>query len=386
MGGYSSVEDKAMMTIQIYDPYKNSWAESWDSLFVERYGLNAHVYDNKLYVFGGVNNGIPQLTWGLEKHDFIADPVIYSYNFNFNRIYATSVIYHDSLYIFGGIPDYDLIDENSPIQYMAKYNITLKAVEDSLVVNRYYSDAFPSRQMAVLMGDDIYLFGGEYDDVMDDISKYNIKTDSLADVSRLRIERCCGAAIAIDQNRILIIAGTDGEDRTLRETEIYDISENMIYDGPSLLKSRTEITAVLYEDSVYVFGGRANNGEAISFIEKISLRQIYDYINSATMIDENILEQKQIEETIAISNSPNPFNSTTTIRYKLSFPDNVHLTIYSVTGKKVKVLEEGAIGAGSYSYVWDGTNIQNQPVNSGLYFCHLKVGNKSVTHKIILIK
>jgi len=41
---------------------------------------------------------------------------------------------------------------------------------------------------------------------------------------------------------------------------------------------------------------------------------------------------------------------------------------------------------GYYSYVWDGRSDGNIKISSGVYFCRLSIGNRSLTKKISLIE
>jgi N-acetylneuraminic acid mutarotase len=382
IGGYSDTQEMALDTIQIYDPRHDVWPACTHSLFVDRYGLNAHVYGDSLIVFGGVFDD-SFLVFALEKWDFTGDPVIHSYNFNFNRFFATSEIYHDYLYIFGGFPNYDWVDENTAPQYLVKYHLPSATVVDSPKVNRFYSDYLPSRQMSALMGNSIYLFGGEYNGVLNDIDKYDTTLDTSMTVSKLRRERSCGSAVVLDSELIIIIGGVDGDNRILRETEIYNIRENLVYDGPSLLKPRSEIAAVLYQDTVYVFGGKDSNGKAVIMIEKIALQAIYDYI---TTITADFADKSMVASTIALHNFPNPFNARTTIKYQLPMTSEVELSVYNMLGQKVVTLVSQRQPSGQYSVNWDGSDMQQQLVPSGLYFCRLTTGTQSITHKLILLK
>lgn len=387
IGGYSSLQDTALATIQMFDPGKNIWTETSDSLFAPRYGLNAHVYSDSLFIFGGVFDG-SILTFGLEKHSFVYDPVVYSYNYNFNRIYAASVIYQSNLYIFGGYPDFDLIEIDSPLQYLAKYNIPNKEVDDSCLVNNNFRDHdyLPNQQMAVLIGDSIYLFGGEFNGItLDEISQYNINLDTLITVANLNRERTGGAAVALDKDNILIIAGKDGEDRTLRETEIYQISSNMCYNGPPLLRSRGEVTAIIWADTIFVFGGVDNEGNALSSIEKISVQEIKTYTVGPTET-KAINQDLEPPAAIRLYNAPNPFNASTHIRFNLDNTSRVQLIVYSVTGQVVKTLENGILVPGEHDYTWNGFNDLRQAVPSGIYFCRLQAGIASAVHKLILLK
>ena len=85
-------------------------------------------------------------------------------------------------------------------------------------------------------------------------------------------------------------------------------------------------------------------------------------------------------------NAPNPFNPTTTIRYTLSEASDVRLVIYNVLGQPVRVLVNGAQGAGVYNVVWDGRDGQGHEVTSGVYLYRLVAGEHLAVRKMILAK
>ena len=85
------------------------------------------------------------------------------------------------------------------------------------------------------------------------------------------------------------------------------------------------------------------------------------------------------------SNYPNPFNPTTTIRFDLPSAEHVLLQVFDISGKKVKTLVNEQRSAGSYSLVWDGTNIDNQQVGAGAYFCRLVAGSFKRVNKMMLL-
>ncbi|GJQ32192.1 MAG: hypothetical protein HBSAPP04_10310 [Ignavibacteriaceae bacterium] len=85
-------------------------------------------------------------------------------------------------------------------------------------------------------------------------------------------------------------------------------------------------------------------------------------------------------------NYPNPFNPTTVIKFALPASENVTLTVYDITGKKVAELVNGQHQAGSYSYEWNGKNDFGQSVSSGVYLCTIKAGNQVQTIKMLLQK
>jgi len=93
-----------------------------------------------------------------------------------------------------------------------------------------------------------------------------------------------------------------------------------------------------------------------------------------------------IPTEMALRNSPNPFNSATTIKYDLPERCFVRVDIYDVLGRAVRTLACGEKPAGFYRAVWDGTDLQNMHVSSGIYFVKLAAGDKTRVVKMQLIK
>lgn len=85
-------------------------------------------------------------------------------------------------------------------------------------------------------------------------------------------------------------------------------------------------------------------------------------------------------------NYPNPFNPVTTIRFSVAKNEHVSLTIYNILGQKVKTLIEGKISPGNYLTEWNGTDISDRAVTSGIYLIALKSGSVFLKRKIILLK
>jgi len=86
-------------------------------------------------------------------------------------------------------------------------------------------------------------------------------------------------------------------------------------------------------------------------------------------------------------NYPNPFNPKTTIRFSLAQSEKVDLSIYSVTGRRIRRLADGAkMGAGVYELEWDGRDEGGGRVATGVYFAKLRAGDASFTRKMVLLK
>jgi hypothetical protein len=78
---------------------------------------------------------------------------------------------------------------------------------------------------------------------------------------------------------------------------------------------------------------------------------------------------------------PNPFNSSTVIRFALPKMEQVKLTVYDVTGREVKVLTDDVLIAGEHRLTFDGSALA-----SGVYFARLEAGKNLRTEKMVLLK
>lgn len=85
-------------------------------------------------------------------------------------------------------------------------------------------------------------------------------------------------------------------------------------------------------------------------------------------------------------NYPNPFNPTTTIRYDVPIPTALNLSIYDVTGRKVRTLADEKHAAGSYSIEWDGLSSTGARMASGLYLFRLVTETYGESRTMMLVK
>ncbi len=94
-------------------------------------------------------------------------------------------------------------------------------------------------------------------------------------------------------------------------------------------------------------------------------------------------------DNLLIGNYPNPFHPETTISFSLTteFTENTELIIYNLKGQKIRELKIENLKLKINKVIWDGTDDNNHPVSSGIYFYQLKVGNQySETKRMLLLK
>jgi len=80
-------------------------------------------------------------------------------------------------------------------------------------------------------------------------------------------------------------------------------------------------------------------------------------------------------------NFPNPFNSSTEIRYEVPEVSHVLLEVYDVLGRRVGVLVDGVEEAGYGKVVWDAGGMA-----SGIYFVRMEAGGFVEVRKAILLR
>ncbi len=85
-------------------------------------------------------------------------------------------------------------------------------------------------------------------------------------------------------------------------------------------------------------------------------------------------------------NFPNPFNPSTTIKYKLNENSYVNVSIHNVAGELVKTLFNGQQDKGKNSLIWNATNNENESMPGGLYIYSVKTKNRIHSKKMMLLK
>ena len=99
-----------------------------------------------------------------------------------------------------------------------------------------------------------------------------------------------------------------------------------------------------------------------------------------------VTENSKPGEFDLVGNFPNPFNPVTTIKFSLGKKGYTELSIYNITGQKIRELISDDLTAGIHSVVWNGRDEDNRPVSSGVYISRLKMEGKVETLRMTLVK
>jgi hypothetical protein len=84
-------------------------------------------------------------------------------------------------------------------------------------------------------------------------------------------------------------------------------------------------------------------------------------------------------------NYPNPFNTRTVIPLAVQSPGFYTMGIYSVRGEKIRSLMSSHLTEGVYEFTWNGLNDTGSKVSSGVYFCCVEAGKKTIAGKMVLL-
>ena len=90
----------------------------------------------------------------------------------------------------------------------------------------------------------------------------------------------------------------------------------------------------------------------------------------------NLLNKFRLEH-----NYPNPFNASTTIKYKILQQGHVYLAVYNMLGQHIATLFDGIQKPGNYKILFDANDYA-----SGVFFYMLRYDNKTITKKMMLMK
>jgi len=103
----------------------------------------------------------------------------------------------------------------------------------------------------------------------------------------------------------------------------------------------------------------------------------------ATSVDS---EPNMLSSFLLYQNYPNPFNPKTTIDFSLRQDTHLSMKIYDMLGNHVKTIVDKTMNAGNHSVVWNSTDMCDNPVPAGVYFCQMTGNNNTKVIKMVLIK
>jgi|GEM_PF-2158669 len=167
-----------------------------------------------------------------------------------------------------------------------------------------------------------------------------------------------------------------------KETDvgISDMGAGNVYADPRFYDARNAIYELAVGSSCY------NAGDPSSPKDPDGTRaDIGAYYCAQTSVEDEPVARLVPSET-GVTVSPNPFNSTTRIRFSVSTPGYGTVEVYDIQGREVAVLLNGLLSAGSREIQWNGTHKNGNPVVSGEYLVRVATADGSSVHKVVVIR
>jgi FlgD Ig-like domain len=115
------------------------------------------------------------------------------------------------------------------------------------------------------------------------------------------------------------------------------------------------------------------------FINVDSILALDPLINSVTEIS---VPKNNALNTYAY---PNPFNQNVNIGYELKESSTVNVSIYTVTGKCIRNIQNAYETSGKHEVVWDGKNNAGTKMSNGTYFYIVKTNENVCNGKVMLM-
>jgi len=99
-----------------------------------------------------------------------------------------------------------------------------------------------------------------------------------------------------------------------------------------------------------------------------------------------VMAGQAITADLSLGCAPNPFRSTTDIRYQVAQESPVSIAIYNISGQMVRRLDQGVQGRGFYRVPWDGTNQAGARLSNGIYLYRITVGGRQLGGKVQMVR
>ncbi|NQT35235.1 T9SS type A sorting domain-containing protein [bacterium] len=186
------------------------------------------------------------------------------------------------------------------------------------------------------------------------------------DIPRDRVEFTSGDLIEIN-----LTARDRNDDELTLDMAVVDLPDNIEFrdngDGSAGFRwQTTEGDSGIYHPIFIASDGELNDSVEVVF---------FNSLNNEVELD----KLPVVYELISVY--PNPFNSSTSIRYSLDRAGFVTLKLYDLAGREVASFANEKQSAGHYCTIWNA-----EGESSGMYLLHLNVDGRERVTKLILIR
>ncbi len=223
----------------------------------------------------------------------------------------------------------------------------------------------------------------------------NATPGELGNEQTLPVELTSFCASVVDDSQVMISWVTASESgilgyQLLRGTT--NSESDAIYLTSSIIPGQNQTTENRY---YYQDEDISDESELFYWVVSLELSGASQMYGPVSVVLEDGGDEPEAPEVIVVTqlngNFPNPFNPETNICFDLAGEAGemvpVTLEIFNVRGQKVKTLVNGLYPAGkNHKVMWNGTDENEKPVSSGIFFYRLKTQTRTCTGKSLLLK
>ncbi len=187
----------------------------------------------------------------------------------------------------------------------------------------------------------------------------------------------------------------DGDSASTVTYDLYLDTDTLFLRGPvatDLLDTAYVLNTDTLDDGTYYWKVIAYDG----FGDGTSSLDVFDFVFlTGSGIDDDHPLTPGLPRVVALAqNYPNPFNPMTVIAYDVPVEEGrgedeavpVSLRIYSSRGKLVRTLVDEAQTPGTYRVTWNGRDEYGAPAHTGTYLYLLRIDQKQISRKMVLVR
>lgn len=131
----------------------------------------------------------------------------------------------------------------------------------------------------------------------------------------------------------------------------------------------------------YATGGRSKSARNDVYVSAYALMALETHPNATAVPEPTVGAALSLEQ-----NDPNPFSSSTSIRFELPRTAEVRLSIFDAAGRQVRTLERGTLPAGQHVRQWDGRGDHGETLPDGIYFLTVDSGGRRMVRSAIRLQ
>jgi N-acetylneuraminic acid mutarotase len=352
---------------EVYDPSENTWDIRKASMPTARSYLLTAVVNDTIYAIGG---GYPTSTKKVEAYDPATNTWTTKKDMPYPWISALGGTVNGKIYVMGGNWNQRNCFEYDPSSNEWKEKTSIPAGRCAGALS------------AIVYNGLVYTFGGTTSypfygttnpsEPLSTVDVYNPQTDTWDTTKMDMPTPRYNLRTFLVNEKIYAIGGTQARGTTLSTVEVYAPLSDTWESKPNMPKNLAWFADAVVNNKIYVIGGSpdwvSGTGEVWEYDPA--------FVVSVEPVPFTGITSYQLEQ-----NYQNPFNPSTKISWQLLVGSQATLKVYDVLGKEVATLVNEYRQGGKYE-----TEFNAEALPSGVYFCRLQAGSFVQTRKMILLK